>query len=290
MFPSAAARTNVVCATLVLSALLVAAFPALSARADSNGLELSNDGVTFGPTLTAPLFASMPTLVPAESATASFVVRNSSPVAAYLSVVLGSRGWDSWDYASSLSLGASSPGGTPGTATVTSSDKCAVLLHGRLLQPGETAVVSTTITLGDLSGSSGQHATAWMQFTVKLTQSASTRTPRACSTGGSSVVVVPEARAADESDETPGTVTPTPFPTADPAEGLPPFANTAFGWDGRFAIGSLIAMPLGAVLFLILARRRSRSDDELVTQSADSIDGAAAENPFSPERQLEDTP
>jgi hypothetical protein len=280
-----------VCATLLLSALLVGAFPALSARADSNGLELSSDGVTFGPTLTTPLFASMPTLVPAESATASFVVRNGSAVPAYLSVVLGSRGWDSWDYASSLTLGASSPGSTPGTATVTSADKCAVLLHGRLLQPGETAVVSTTITLGDLSGSNGQQASAWMQFTVKLTQAASARTPRACATGGSSVVVVPDVSVvddADDGDETPST--PSPTPTVDPVNDLPPFANTAFGWDGRFALGSLIAMPLGAVLFLILARRRSRSDDDATTQLATPTDGATPQDSLSPETQLENTP
>jgi hypothetical protein len=279
VFPRSTPHVRAVCATLALSATLVVGASNSAAVADTNGLELSNDGVTFGPTLTAPLFDSMPPLVPTQSATATFVVRNGSAVPAYLSVVLGGRGWDSWDYASSLNVAAASPGSTSGQATLTSTDNCAVLLHGRLLQPGEIAVVATTIALGDLGGVSGQQASAWMVLTVKLTQSASCRSPRACSSGGSTVVVVPDASAAVSTPEPSATPTTNPVPGVDPVSGLPAFSNTAFGWDGRFVFAALLAAPLGAAFFFLASRRRSKHDGSAETPN----------NPNTPpELQLED--
>jgi hypothetical protein len=281
VFPRSTPHVRAVGATLALSAILVAGASSVAAVADTNGLELSTDGVTFGPTLSAPLFDSMPPLVPTQTATASFVVRNGSAVPAYLSVVLGGRGWDSWDYASSLSVTAASPGSASGAATLTSNDNCAVLLHGHLLQPGETAVVATSITLGDLGGVSGQQASAWMVLTVKLTQSATSRSPRACSSGGSTVVVVPDANAPVATPEPSATPTTDPAPGVDPVTGLPAFSNTASGWDGRFVFAALLAVPLGAAFYFLASRRRSNHD-------GDASAPEFPKNPPAPELQLED--
>ncbi len=245
-------------ALALLATLLGAAAPA---NATSNGLELSNDGITFASSLPAPLFGSMPALVPSETATATFVARNSSAVPAYLSVALSSRGWDSWDYASTLTVGAASAGSTSSNVGLTSTSGCTVLLHGRLLNPGETAVVTTSITLGNLNGTSGQQASAWMSLDVKLTEAVTGTSPRTCSGGGSSVVVVDDPT--EPTPEPTATPTSSPTPTGDPGDntgGLPPFANTAAGFDGRFVAALALAIPLGSLFYLLLSRLRRRRE------------------------------
>jgi hypothetical protein len=268
VFTTRAAGSAPLCSVGMLSALMLASAlaiaPAASAAA-TTGVELSNDGVTFGSTLATPLFDAMPAIVPMQHVATSFVVRNGSDVPAYLSIVLSSRGWDEWNYASNLTVGAATPGGVSHAATLTTDDRCAVILEGKLLQPGESAVIETTLGLGDLTGAMGQQASAWMVLTVKLTQAISARTPRACTSGGSSVVVVPQGPTAGPSSTPSPASTATPggageVPTQPPAA-LDAFANTGFGFDARIVLLAAFAVPAGALLFLLLGlRRRPRKD------------------------------
>jgi len=89
-------------------AVVLALAPAVTASA-AGQLELSNDGVTFGTTLAAPVFSPSPVLVPMQSASSSFWVRNASTVAAYLRLTLVDSSWNSWDYGSGVTLTAAVP-------------------------------------------------------------------------------------------------------------------------------------------------------------------------------------
>ena len=233
-------------------------------------VQLSSDGSSWSTSLTSPLFATAPQLVPMQAASATFWVRNSAPDAAYLRLTVENLSWSGPTYAAALSVAASVPGtaGTP--LALGSSSGCMVLLDGVLLAAGQAVKVTATLALGDLDGSAGQTGAAAMDIAVGLEQAVSAPTA-ACNpaaTPASTVTVVPPASSAGE------------VAAARPAAeyidmmSLPAFVpgsaildllpNTLVRFDGSILGWATAGVPLGAALFFLVGviRRLARGPRE----------------------------
>lgn len=254
----AVVRAGVAAIALGIAAVLFA--PQSAAAAGE--LQLSDDGVTYGSSLPAPLFDGLSALRPMGSQSEAFYVRNAGAQAAYLRITLDNPTSSSAAFAAALTVSVSVPG-HPGTPVILSSaSDCSILLAGSRIEPGATVVVTTTISLGNLSGTSGQNATASMDFGLTLTQAVG-----APGTGcGTPTVIVPGGTpppatdpVVDEEEE----VTPPTPPVEEPEEPggqleTLPFFNTVTS-GAAFLLYIAIAIPLGAAAYFFLpalARRR----------------------------------
>lgn len=151
-------------ATLALTLVLA---PAAAFAAGQ--IEASPDGVNWGSGLPVPLFDGV-SLVPMGNASAPFQLRNSGDEPGYLRVVVQDVSSDSTALLDALSI-ALEVDGTSGPLTpVGSAAPCRVVFEGELLA-GESVPVLTTVSLGNLSGSQGQGATAHFALGIELTDS-----------------------------------------------------------------------------------------------------------------------
>lgn len=249
----------IVAAVLGLGAALAFASPAAAA----GEVELSNDGVTYSGALATPLFTPAPVLVPAESASSVFWVRNGGGVAAYLRVTLTSATWGSTDYASSLLVSASVPSRSGTAVSLASTPVCSIMLRNVLLAPGEEVAVTTTVAMADLAGASGQASWAAFNLGVTLTEAAGLAASPDCSTPTTPVVVVRPPAGAPGSDVEPE---PTPEPTAEPTPEPEPespiddfiavLTNTLSLFDSSVLTAASASIPAGAALFFIVGRTR----------------------------------
>ena len=256
-------------------AVVLALAPAVTASA-AGQLELSNDGVTFGTTLAAPVFSPSPVLVPLQSASSTFWVRNASTVAAYLRLTLVDSSWSSWDYGSGLTLNAAVPGKTGASVPLASTPACSVILYGVLLAPGASVQVTATMALGDKNGSSGQTGWAAVDFGVTLIEAAGLTAASDCSAPVTPVVVVPPPPAGGTTAPTTdaevvvpgdGDSEPNAVPFPDPDNVLEVLTNTLASFNTDMLSVASASVPLGAGLFLLVgfgrrARDKFREVDE----------------------------
>lgn len=269
-------------ATAVGLGLVLALSPAIAATQPAVAgplgyVQVSNDGVAYGAALVSPVFTPSPVLVPLQSASASFWVRNAGPDAAYLLLTLDDSSWGSWDYASGLSLSAAVPGRAGAAVPLSATPACTVLLAGVALGAGGSVEVTLTLALGDKDGASGQTSWASIDMGVALTQAAGLGAPTDCSTPVTPVVVVPAPSPAS------GTVAPTtdaevvvpgdgdsepnPVPFPDPDNVLEVLTNTLASFNTDMLSVASASVPLGAGLFLLVgfgrrARDKFREVDE----------------------------
>jgi len=259
-------------AALAVILALVAAEPAAAA----DEIQLSDDGVTYGSNLAAPLIPGLPVLVPGDTLSESFWVRNSGPSQAYLTVTLENATWTSSQLADALTVGASAPGNAGHTVALSNSTTCTVLLQNHVLNAGDDVRVTMALTLGDLTGLDGQSATAGLDAGIRLTETAGLPAGPPCATPPATVVVVPRAPSAarpvaalpadtttdegaggavegnDEQEEEPAT----------PGEFLAlVLTNTLSAFDSTAVAFAAAAVPAGAVLFMIVGRIRRRRGD-----------------------------
>lgn len=236
-------------------------------------VELSSDGSSWSTSMASPLFATAPELVPMQSASATFWVRNSAPDAAYLRLTVENLSWSGSHYASALTVAASVPGtaGTP--LALGSSSGCMVLLDGILLAAGQALMVTTTLALGDLDGTDGQTGTAAMDIAVGLEQAVTAPTAgcNPAATPDTTVVVVPPAStAARPAAQEPATaggpdvievVVPPLVPGTSALSLLP---NTLVRFDSSVIGWATAGVPLGAALFFLVGviRRMVRGPRE----------------------------
>jgi hypothetical protein len=252
-------------------------WPASTASA-AGVVELSNDGSSWSGSLSAPLFASTPQLVPMGSQSASFWVRNSAADDGYLRLTVENLSWSGSHYASALSMAASVPDVTGSPLTLGSSSGCIVLLEGVLLPAGQAVKVTTTLALGDLNGTTGQSGAAGMDIGVMLEQATSAAPAVGCNPAvvpPTTVVVVPPVTGA----RAPSTVISTVAdPVAAPVDEAPVvpdlpggplftlLANTLVRFDGSLVAWAAAGVPLGMGMFFLvgLARRKLRpvADEE----------------------------
>ncbi len=261
---------------IAASALVVGlALAPVTVASAAGVVELSSDGSTWGSSLGSPLFTTAPELVPLGSESASFWVRNSAPDDAYLRLTVDALGWSGSAYAASLSIAASVPG-TAGTPIVlASAGSCPVLLNGVLLPAGQAVKVTTTLALGDLSGTSGQSGSAAMNIGVMLTQVAGTTPASGCaspvpspgSSPGTVVVIpaVPTAAAPTVAPVVDGEVVEVPLPPIVPGAAiLSALPNTLVRFDSSILGWAGAGLPLGAALFFLfgIVRRLVRGESE----------------------------
>lgn len=266
-----------------LGLVLVTVGAAAPAHA-AGDIGISDDGVTFGSSYPGTLFDSTGILVPLDSESESFYIRNETTEPAFLRITLRDVTYSDPAYGAVLTVSASTPAATGSPRSLMSATPCAILVEGQTVQPGEVVPITAVLALGDLNGSAGQNATADMSIRVELHDTSTGSLPAAaCSTPagtpGTDVVVVPRPRPHSGNGRTggtPATVVPetgteTPEET-DPGE-LPGVnqsniePNTYLFYEERWWFVFLVAFVVGTLCFMIVdwVRRRRGLEDETET-------------------------
>jgi hypothetical protein len=273
-----------------LAAVTVAALAAAGAVASApaaaqaaSAVQVSPDGQSFGSSWSGQIFSGV-ALVPRDSVTRSFWVRNGAGEAAYLRITLADVVVHDADVADALAI-SSSVAGWPGTpVAVTAAQPCYVLTQGPVLASGGTTRVDTALDLGDLQGLAGQAGSVTFSLVVTLSSTALTSLPPTdCPSAGTTVIGytgdgAPSWSAGRTSEHLPATGTGTAVldpgtaaggaPASDvpaPAEGTDPVpatrasavvANTGRLWQELDVLFWLLLAVAGAAVAL----RRRRKD------------------------------
>lgn len=216
---------------------LMALLPAQAAAA-AGAIQVSDDGVTFGTVYPGVLFDGVATIVPGDTQTEVFYVRNTGPDDGYLRITLRDVAGNpvllqnlsvSADVASQPGVAASLVQGAP----------CWVLNEGILLPAGTTIAVTADLTFDFAAGNITQVAIATFDVGLSLTDTAVVLAPTDC--GGASTVLS-------------GTV-----------PKLGELSHT--GGEVPVMLISVTAFIVGAGLFLILAARRRKREHDDTTPS-----------------------
>jgi hypothetical protein len=247
---------------------LVAALAVPQSAAASGELELSDDGITFGSSLPTPLFDGLSSLVPLQSDSEIFYVRNAGAEAAYLRITLDNATWTSAPYAASLAVTASVPGKSGAPVLLSAATGCSILLEGSRIESGETVAVTTTVALGNLVGSNGQDATASMDLGLTLVQAVG---PAEIGCGTPAVIVPAGHRPTSMKPRSEQSLAVTPEQTpeqvpeqpSEQLEGFPVFFNTVSGGGGLLLYAGVVLFGAAAYYLLpVVKRRRARVEVE----------------------------
>jgi hypothetical protein len=149
------------------AAILLTAAPAVAA----DEIGLSSDGVSWGSTLTQPLFDPAFRWVPGDRETTSFWVRNQSNERALLNVAILGSSIDSLMETGDLSVKVAAASGGGGSTTTTGRHE---LLSSRPVEPGQTERIDVTVAIDSASTNQSQVKTLDLQFEVRLTQDTGT--------------------------------------------------------------------------------------------------------------------
>jgi len=264
---------------LALSALA----PATPAHA-AGSIGISDDGVTYGTAYAGTLFDESWVLVPLDSESESFYIRNDTTEPAFLRITLRDVTYSDPAYGAALTVSATTPAESGSPRSLTSATPCAILVEGQTVLPGEVVPITAVLALGDLDGSVGQNATAAMSIRVELHDTSTGSLPAAaCSTPsgtpGTDVVVVPPPRphsGIGKGSGTPVAVVPEADPQTpdetDPGQ-LPGVnqsniePNTYLFYEERWWFVFLVAFVVGTLCFMIVdwVRRRRGLEDETET-------------------------
>ncbi|MBI5161757.1 MAG: hypothetical protein HY996_10160 [Micrococcales bacterium] len=186
----AATRAAIGAGALVLAAVSIGLTGVAPARAAGSGISVSLDGVSYAPSLSAPLFGAS-RLVPNDAITRSFWVRNDAPSAGYLRLTLRDPTTTNVDFADALSLRADLDGWPGETVALQSARPCSRLSEGPVIAAGTAARVDLTAALGDLDGLHGQGGTAAFTVVVSLSGEPQGLGRSGCPTLGSSIAGFP---------------------------------------------------------------------------------------------------
>ncbi len=280
----------------VASACAVLVSPMAASAAPSDGIELSNDGVTFASQLATPLYSADLRVIPQTSHDSSFWVRNASAEVGFLRIVLSDVTGSDADLLGALSLQADTPSDVGAPEVLTSAQPCRVLTQGAVLAPGSSIRIDTALAVADLVGTAGQSGSVGFRLQVGMSSVDPAGTPATtCVVAGSTVPVFPStptspnAPTAGQSTPVAGTVAAqlgrgiTRTPTA--GSGAPALPTTPVaGRDGLapmpypFVLFQLtnslrlyqedivflwvMSAMIGALCVLIITRRRRRADDK----------------------------
>lgn len=219
--------------TIVLLAAAAVLVCPMAANA-AGGIEVSSDGVTFGPAYTGTLFDGVANIVPGDTQTEQFYLRNTGPDAGYLRITLRDVS-GSPALIDSLTLSTSVPTNAGSPVALSQAEPCWVLNEGIFVAAHTTVTVTAEMVFDAASGNPSQGTAADFSIGVNLTDTAAALPPTDC--GGTATVI-------------PGTV-------PQPGE---------LGYTGNEVPVMLIivsALIMGAGLFLIVAaRRRDREQDD----------------------------
>lgn len=220
---------------LAASLSLVAAPSPASAATE---LLVSSDGVTFGTTLTDGLFDDIGILVPEDSETASFWVRNPTVDPASIRVSVADLVVSSPVLATSLTMETWDEGtGNTSTTQLDTLAVCDIVVPGQTLAGGATIRVEITITMLSVTGHIAQGQLGELNFLAAMRDAAAGPFPTsACDDEGVLITSNLPSQIAHTGTDIPS--------------------------DWLAVAGALV----GFGILLVLARRRRRGDDE--TQAA----------------------
>ena len=222
-------------AALTLLAPLLAVTAAAPAHAATD-IEVSLDGIHFGTTLPAGLFEGIGLMVPMDSETATFWVRNTSASDAALRVSLQDLVISSPALASSVELTSWDSGtAAANSATLNSLAACDVIVPEQIVPTGATIQVDLTLTMMNVTGLTAQDMLGALNFLAAM---------RDASAG-------PFPTSACDDD---GVLIPSDLPT------LMAPTGSELPTDWLAAGGALV----GFGILLILARRRRKRDAEMI--------------------------
>jgi len=215
---------------------VLALAPAVSAGANTPVL-ISTDGVNYSSTLPAPLFSSLHGLVPRASLETTLYVKN--PTTRPVAVALNTEdvGTSEPGFASALILGATSRGAVSTPVNLGGAGPCAPLLAGLSLPANGLAVINLSVTMADLTGTTGQNQTAGFNVHVSMRDSAAPAPSDACAAAGTDIAGVGSSHFR--------------------ASG--PLAFTGMDATGPFIAASLL-LGVGMAFWLAAARRRRRDE------------------------------
>ena len=224
-------------ATLALLAPLFAATAAAPAHA-ATGIEVSLDGIHFGTTLPAGLFDGIGRMVPMDSETATFWVRNTSATDAALRVSLQDMVVSSPALAASIELTSWDSGtAAANSATLNTLAACDVIVPEQIVPTGATIRVDLTLTMMNVTGLTAQDMLGALNFLAAMRDAA----------GG------PFPPSACDDD---GVLIPTDLPT------LMAPTGSELPTDWLAAGGALV----GFGILLVLARRRRKRETEMTEE------------------------
>jgi hypothetical protein len=150
----------------------------------STEIQVSRDGVTFTSSLPTALFNQITVTVPGDSQAVDLYVRNASSAAGFLRVSLSNVTVSDPVLAHALTVSAGTTSYPGSSATLADAQPCRVLTEGELVPPGGVVKVSANLALGDLSGRTGQDATATFSFQISLSDAVvGSVPPTVCSSG-----------------------------------------------------------------------------------------------------------
>ena len=219
----------------VVGIALVAAVSlgAAPAHAVGSALEFSTDGAHYSAVFPGSLFKDVAVLVPGDSQTITFWIRNAASSAGYLRLVMSDVATSNPALADALSLKVDTEAIAGAPARLSLASPCWVVAEGDRLESGGTVRVTATLTLGDLDYTDGQNARSLFSVRAGLSDAAlGSLPPTSC--GGPS--------------------------TAIPVSG-PPVVVAMTGSEFPYPLLVAGAGALGAGLFLLVAARRRRQGE-----------------------------
>jgi hypothetical protein len=210
-----------------------ASLSAVPAHAVGSALQFSTDGAHYSTVFPGSLFTDVAVLVPGDSQTITFWIRNAADSAGYLRLVMSDVATTNPALADALSLKVDTATTAGAPARLSQASPCWVVAEGDRLESGGTVRVTATLALGDLSDTDGQSARSLFSVRAGL------------------------------SDATLGSLPPTSCggpSTAIPVSG-PPVDVAMTGSEFPYPLLVAGAGALGAGLFLLVAARRRRQED-----------------------------
>jgi hypothetical protein len=151
----------------VVTAMLLTAQPT---QADPKKLLVSNDGSTWGDNLATPLFGDLGPLVPQDSRTSTFFLKNDSKQPARATLAVVDRG-PANDFTDHLSFTYDVAGTTtPVPVAVAQKPKCKTYVTGPSIAPGGTQAVNVGVSFDDVTGQTAMDETSTVDFVLTLSQ------------------------------------------------------------------------------------------------------------------------
>lgn len=218
-----------------------AAFVAAPASAAEPEILVSDDGVTFAPTLTDGLFDGLGLLVPGESISTSLWVRNPSSTDGSLRLTVEDLVTPSQAFADNVTLSAD-VGNFIWTWSLAELEACGTVVPTLAIGAGDTVRIDLTAALGDVTGLDAQNESANVGISVMVRDAVSPFPNEPCLQA--------------------------PVDPTDPDDG--DGDNGGGGSDGGLSgTGADVAATLWAAVILlaggfliVFARRRRRDEDE----------------------------
>jgi len=164
-------------ATGVLALLVGPLATTSPAAAATPVVELSSDGTNFSSVYSGTLFPSTALMVPQSATSATFWVRNTSVEPAFLRVSIANVVNGGNAFSAALSIGATTSASPGPRVGVDAAQPCYVLTEGRIVPAGGIVWVTTSLSLADLGGRSGQNADVRFDIQVGLSSTATGSMP-----------------------------------------------------------------------------------------------------------------